>query len=129
MYLTNKLYKVHFMTSISANLSPTDGPSDIIDDTEEKDYNKTPSFPDLEASIKESIQSLGGRVFPKLNWSSPRVSKIHWLCLRALDSTSGPNFIELLKQKLLPNNCLLSRNEQDSSYKLYMVVWLITLFL
>ncbi|XP_033647869.1 cell division cycle protein 123 homolog [Asterias rubens] len=52
--------------------SPTDAPSDIIDDTEEIDHNKTPSFPDLEASIKESIQSLGGRVFPKLNWSSPR---------------------------------------------------------
>ncbi|XP_065879711.1 uncharacterized protein [Euphorbia lathyris] len=31
-----------------------------------------PSFPDLELKIKESIQILGGGVFPKLNWSSPK---------------------------------------------------------
>lgn len=31
-----------------------------------------PSFPELELEIKESIESLGGAVFPKLNWSSPK---------------------------------------------------------
>uniref|UniRef100_A0A803KPT0 Cell division cycle protein 123 homolog n=1 Tax=Chenopodium quinoa TaxID=63459 RepID=A0A803KPT0_CHEQI len=31
-----------------------------------------PSFPELELKIKESIESLGGAVFPKLNWSSPK---------------------------------------------------------
>ncbi|XP_074277706.1 uncharacterized protein LOC141601330 [Silene latifolia] len=31
-----------------------------------------PSFPELELNIKESIKSLGGAVFPKLNWSSPK---------------------------------------------------------
>ncbi|VFQ59450.1 unnamed protein product [Cuscuta campestris] len=34
----------------------------------------TPSFPELEMKVKESIQSLGGSVFPKLNWSSPKDS-------------------------------------------------------
>ncbi|GAB4840686.1 hypothetical protein Ancab_021453 [Ancistrocladus abbreviatus] len=33
-----------------------------------------PSFPELELQVKESIESLGGAVFPKLNWSSPKDS-------------------------------------------------------
>ncbi|RDX83192.1 Cell division cycle protein 123-like protein, partial [Mucuna pruriens] len=33
-----------------------------------------PSFPELELEIKESIESLGGAVFPKLNWSAPKDS-------------------------------------------------------
>ncbi|KAJ9174926.1 hypothetical protein P3X46_013521 [Hevea brasiliensis] len=40
-----------------------------------------PSFPELELKIKESIEILGGAVFPKLNWSSPKDSA--WI------STSG----------------------------------------
>lgn len=31
-----------------------------------------PSFPELETMIKESIKTLGGSVFPKLNWSAPK---------------------------------------------------------
>ncbi|TYK10216.1 cell division cycle protein 123-like protein [Cucumis melo var. makuwa] len=33
-----------------------------------------PSFPDLESDVKHSISSLGGSVFPKLNWSAPKDS-------------------------------------------------------
>ena len=33
---------------------------------------------------------------------------------------TGPNFIQLLKPKVLLNNFLLSRNEQDTSHNLYM---------
>ncbi|KAL0382055.1 UNVERIFIED_CONTAM: Cell division cycle protein [Sesamum calycinum] len=33
-----------------------------------------PSFPELEMEIKASIGSLGGAVFPKLNWSAPKDS-------------------------------------------------------
>ncbi|PKA49277.1 hypothetical protein AXF42_Ash014179 [Apostasia shenzhenica] len=33
---------------------------------------EAPSFPDLELEIERSIASLGGAVFPKLNWSSPK---------------------------------------------------------
>ncbi|XP_074381280.1 uncharacterized protein LOC141723392 isoform X3 [Apium graveolens] len=33
-----------------------------------------PSFEELELKIKESIESLGGSVFPKLNWSAPKDS-------------------------------------------------------
>ncbi|XP_078431307.1 temperature sensing protein-like protein [Wolffia australiana] len=31
-----------------------------------------PSFPDLEIAVQRSILALGGSVFPKLNWSSPK---------------------------------------------------------
>ncbi|WCJ18811.1 hypothetical protein M5689_001134 [Euphorbia peplus] len=40
-----------------------------------------PSFPELELKINETIETLGGAVFPKLNWSSPKDSA--WI------STSG----------------------------------------
>ncbi|XP_038721443.1 cell division cycle protein 123 homolog isoform X2 [Tripterygium wilfordii] len=33
-----------------------------------------PSFPELELQIKASIETLGGAVFPKLNWSAPKDS-------------------------------------------------------
>lgn len=33
-----------------------------------------PSFPELETKVQESIETLGGAVFPKLNWSSPKDS-------------------------------------------------------
>ncbi|GAV69832.1 D123 domain-containing protein [Cephalotus follicularis] len=33
-----------------------------------------PSFPELELKIKELIETLGGAVFPKLNWSAPKDS-------------------------------------------------------
>ena len=40
------------------------------DDEDEVD---APSFPVLVEAIEKTIGQLGGAVFPKLNWSSPRV--------------------------------------------------------
>ncbi|XP_044479393.1 cell division cycle protein 123 homolog [Mangifera indica] len=48
---------------------------------DEAEPSSPPSFPELELKIKESIESLGGAVFPKLNWSAPKDSS--WI------STSG----------------------------------------
>lgn len=39
---------------------------------EAEEPSPPPSFPELEMEIKSSIESLGGAVFPKLNWSSPK---------------------------------------------------------
>lgn len=36
------------------------------------DSNDTPSFPNLQAQVEKAIKDLGGEVFPKLNWSSPK---------------------------------------------------------
>ncbi|KAG0500723.1 hypothetical protein HPP92_000795 [Vanilla planifolia] len=33
---------------------------------------QAPSFPELESDVEKSIAALGGAVFPKLNWSSPK---------------------------------------------------------
>ncbi|KAL6327088.1 hypothetical protein AAG906_013835 [Vitis piasezkii] len=62
-------------------------PNRIHNSEEEEDYQVSegsgdeaeqppspPSFPELELKIKESIESLGGAVFPKLNWSAPKDS-------------------------------------------------------
>lgn len=48
---------------------------------DEAELSTPPSFPELELKIKESIEILGGAVFPKLNWSAPKDSA--WI------STSG----------------------------------------
>ncbi|KAK4253723.1 hypothetical protein QN277_010362 [Acacia crassicarpa] len=39
---------------------------------EAEETSPPPSFPELELKVKESIESLGGAVFPKLNWSAPK---------------------------------------------------------
>lgn len=68
-------------------------PNRIHNPEEEEDYQVSegsgdeaeplapPSFPELELRIKESIEILGGAIFPKLNWSAPKDSA--WI------STSG----------------------------------------
>ena len=38
-----------------------------------------PSFPQFEAQIRRAINALGGSVFPKLNWSSPKVGRHLWI--------------------------------------------------
>ncbi|KGN66107.1 cell division cycle protein 123 homolog [Cucumis sativus] len=44
------------------------------DDDSDQPTSPPPSFPDLESDVKHSISSLGGSVFPKLNWSAPKDS-------------------------------------------------------
>lgn len=36
-------------------------------------FIQAPEFPEFTAKVQEAIISLGGSVFPKLNWSAPRV--------------------------------------------------------
>lgn len=35
---------------------------------------KTPHFPEIENAIKEAVNEFEGALFPKLNWSAPRVN-------------------------------------------------------
>lgn len=37
-------------------------------------FLQAPEFPEFCSEVQEAINSLGGCVFPKLNWSAPRVS-------------------------------------------------------
>jgi len=50
-----------------------DEPADPdFDEEEEDNESEAPSFPEFNQQIKDAIESLGGQVFPKLNWSAPR---------------------------------------------------------
>lgn len=56
-----------------SSLSLFDSESDSDDNKEEDNQDSDqPSFPDLELAVESSIASLGGAVFPKLNWSAPK---------------------------------------------------------
>lgn len=37
--------------------------------------HQAPEFPEFTSEVLEAINSLGGGVFPKLNWSAPRVKR------------------------------------------------------
>lgn len=40
-----------------------------------------PEFPEFAVKVQEAINSLGGSVFPKLNWSAPRDA--HWIAMNS----------------------------------------------
>ncbi|XP_013784608.1 cell division cycle protein 123 homolog, partial [Limulus polyphemus] len=68
------------------------------DSDDEVDWNnpdlpvaETPVFPDLTRRVEDSIEELGGHVFPKLNWSSPRDAS--WIALN--NSTLCRNFCDI----------------------------------
>lgn len=42
------------------------------DEDSDSENFSPPSFPELELKVRDSIESLGGAIFPKLNWSSPK---------------------------------------------------------
>lgn len=55
-----------------------------------------PSFPDFDSAIKKAINMLGGRVFPKLNWSSPKDAT--WIAFdKSLKCTCPSDVYLLLK--------------------------------
>ncbi|KAJ0056977.1 hypothetical protein NL108_000796, partial [Boleophthalmus pectinirostris] len=53
-----------------------------------------PEFPEFTAKVLESINALGGSVFPKLNWSSPRDA--NWIALNSSLQCSSLSDIFLL---------------------------------
>ncbi|KAK9077528.1 hypothetical protein SSX86_005865 [Deinandra increscens subsp. villosa] len=63
---------------------------------DESDQTPPPSFPELESQINLSIKTLGGAIFPKLNWSSPKDSA--WISSdSSLKCTSFTEITLLLK--------------------------------
>ncbi|KAI9224120.1 D123-domain-containing protein [Blastocladiella britannica] len=64
--------------------------------SENGDAPEPPTFPELEARVDAAIAKLGGAVFPKLNWSSPRDAA--WIALDgSLRCTTLRDIILLLK--------------------------------
>ncbi|CAM8919155.1 unnamed protein product [Rhodiola kirilowii] len=63
---------------------------------DEAEYVAPPSFPELEQAVKKSIDSLGGAVIPKLNWSVPKDTA--WISSTGtLKCTSFSEIVLLLK--------------------------------
>ncbi|CAN6969872.1 unnamed protein product [Brassica rapa subsp. trilocularis] len=53
--------------------NPDEGEDDESSSSDdETDPDPPPSFPELEIEIRDSIEALGGSIFPKLNWSAPK---------------------------------------------------------
>ncbi|KAJ3612406.1 hypothetical protein NHX12_020682, partial [Muraenolepis orangiensis] len=50
-------------------------------DDETTDTVTAPEFPEFTSKVLEAINTLGGRVFPKLNWSAPRDA--NWIALNS----------------------------------------------
>ncbi|XP_030108123.1 translation initiation factor eIF2 assembly protein isoform X1 [Mus musculus] len=57
---------------------PTCSQSDSGNEAEE---TQAPEFPEFNTQVQEAINSLGGSVFPKLNWSAPRDA--YWIAMNS----------------------------------------------
>ncbi|XP_019640214.1 PREDICTED: cell division cycle protein 123 homolog [Branchiostoma belcheri] len=69
---------------------------DWSDDDDDNAPTDAPEFPELEAQIKQAITHLGGKVFPKLNWSAPKDAS--WIAMNnSLQCTSPEDIYLLLK--------------------------------
>ncbi|CAG5121478.1 unnamed protein product [Candidula unifasciata] len=55
---------------------------------------KAPDFGELDETVKTAITSLGGKVFPKLNWSSPKDA--NWISFNRTLMCSCPSEVYLL---------------------------------
>ncbi|KAF9435279.1 hypothetical protein BGZ76_006576 [Entomortierella beljakovae] len=66
----DKLNALKLETYRQANEANDSSSEDESD--EEGEETPLPSFPALEREIQQTIDELGGEIFPKLNWSSPR---------------------------------------------------------
>lgn len=53
-------------------------------------FSKAPEFPEFASTVLEAINALGGCVFPKLNWSAPRVKHTHTQTIEFADVAKRP---------------------------------------
>uniref|UniRef100_A0A2K5ERK2 Translation initiation factor eIF2 assembly protein n=1 Tax=Aotus nancymaae TaxID=37293 RepID=A0A2K5ERK2_AOTNA len=68
---------------------PTRSQPDTDDEAEEIQWSDdentatltAPEFPEFDTKVQEAINSLGGSVFPKLNWSAPRDA--YWIAMNS----------------------------------------------
>ncbi|KAI9183412.1 hypothetical protein H9P43_004329 [Blastocladiella emersonii ATCC 22665] len=90
------LYSYHDEVDTDALEDTHNDGSDAEDADSEDAEAHVPEFPALESAVATAIASLGGAVFPKLNWSSPRDAA--WIALDgSLKCTSLRDITLLLK--------------------------------
>uniref|UniRef100_A0A8B9P391 Translation initiation factor eIF2 assembly protein n=1 Tax=Apteryx owenii TaxID=8824 RepID=A0A8B9P391_APTOW len=66
-----------FLCSRSGKVGCDSDDSDLITHPS----HQAPEFPEFAAKVQEAISSLGGSVFPKLNWSAPRDA--YWIAMNS----------------------------------------------
>eukprot|EP00064_Thunnus_orientalis_P005707 superscaffoldBa00000571_g5721 len=72
----------HNTQQTNTNNSDSDAEEDIQWSDDETTTTVTaPEFPEFTSKVLEAINALGGRVFPKLNWSAPRDA--NWIALNS----------------------------------------------
>ncbi|CAI5637378.1 unnamed protein product [Oreochromis niloticus] len=72
----------HNTQQTQTNNSDSDAEEDIQWSDDETTTTVTaPEFPEFTSKVLEAINNLGGRVFPKLNWSAPRDA--NWIALNS----------------------------------------------
>uniref|UniRef100_A0A4W6F791 Translation initiation factor eIF2 assembly protein n=1 Tax=Lates calcarifer TaxID=8187 RepID=A0A4W6F791_LATCA len=72
----------HNTQQTHTNNSDSDAEEDIQwSDDETTSTVTAPEFPEFTSKVLEAINALGGRVFPKLNWSAPRDA--NWIALNS----------------------------------------------
>ncbi|XP_077979699.1 translation initiation factor eIF2 assembly protein-like isoform X2 [Glandiceps talaboti] len=99
--------------------------------TESEDREaRVPHFPEFNTKVKEAIEELGGNVFVKLNWSSPRDAT--WIAFNGSLKCSCPNDIYLLLKSsdyvthdlTKPFSCCLDAEEETNvQYELVLRKW------
>ncbi|CAL8405357.1 unnamed protein product [Arctogadus glacialis] len=114
------------------NNSDSDEEEDIQWSDDETTATVTaPEFPEFTSKVLEAINALGGRVFPKLNWSAPRDA--NWIALNSsLQSQSLSDVFLLFKSSDFITHDLtqpfLHCSDQDSpdpviNYELVLRKW------
>ncbi|KAJ1921233.1 hypothetical protein H4219_000832 [Mycoemilia scoparia] len=79
----------------SDNKNENSGSDDDDDEEEEeKDIRKTPDLTETTNAIREIISRLGGSVFPRMNWNSPKDAA--WMALGNTLKSCSPSEIYLL---------------------------------
>jgi hypothetical protein len=81
-------------TYVDSKLSNVSDEKTGFSDSEDDETNVVPTFPDVEQDLKRCIAELGGKVFPKLNWSAPRDAA--WIAMNASLQCTCPNDVLLL---------------------------------
>ncbi|XP_071816947.1 translation initiation factor eIF2 assembly protein-like isoform X2 [Apostichopus japonicus] len=109
---------------------PDSSGSGDSDDSENNVQAKRQQFPELQSLIENKIQDLGGSVFPKLNWSSPKDAA--WIA--AGNTLRSYNFNEifiLLKSSdfvthdlTMPFELCENQSKDDLRYELILRKWM-----
>uniref|UniRef100_A0AAQ5YHK3 Translation initiation factor eIF2 assembly protein n=1 Tax=Amphiprion ocellaris TaxID=80972 RepID=A0AAQ5YHK3_AMPOC len=120
------IFKKHTIKSLILPL-----PQNVIDYLLDDGTLVAPEFPEFTSKVLEAINALGGRVFPKLNWSAPRDA--NWIALNSsLQCNSLSDIFLLFKSSDFITHDLtqpfLQCSDQDSpdpaiNYELVLRKW------